>query len=268
MTRKTHRLTVLGMSGVGKTTISGILSDAGWVDYSCDYHIGSNYLKNEIITDLISRFTCDPQIKPLIDNGTLEIHGRITNDNLHLLSRFVGKIGNPEQEGLDYNEFRRRQNLYHMAEQEVVQNVSGALPDDPQIPFIHDSSGSLCELPEFLIKELAKSTRLVYIEATKEDEELLLERARVYPKPLYYPPDFLDQALTDYMKENALHYIALIDPDDFCRWVFPKLFYKRLPQYKEMVDRYEGVTISSQDVKNIKSEQDFLELISRDQGSE
>ena len=46
------KITLLGMSGVGKTHISGMLRNHGWFHYSGDYRIGTRYL-DESILDMI-----------------------------------------------------------------------------------------------------------------------------------------------------------------------------------------------------------------------
>lgn len=252
-------ITILGMSGVGKTTISSILAESGWYHYSCDHRIGTHYLEQDILENLTQNFTCDPAVRELIDSGTIHIEGRITIENLYLLSQFVGKIGNPEKDGLSFDEFRRRQDLYNKGEIGAVRDVPDFLAATDK-HFIHDSSGSLCELDEPLIADLAKITDFVYIEATKEDEKTLLDRAKSYPKPLYYPDQFFRQELQNYMDEKRLRYVALIDPDDFCRWVFPKLFYSRIPKYKKIAEKY-GATVTSEEVRHLKSEKDILDLV-------
>lgn len=257
MTRRA--ITLLGMSGVGKTTVSTILADAGWCHFSCDHRIGTHYLEDEIIRHLTRKIEQLDDIKLLIDNGTIRISGQITIENLFLLSQFVGKIGNPEQDGMPYDEFRRRQSLYYEAEIQSVKDAVTACEQEER-DFVCDSTGSLCELPDDTVSALAGVTDFVYIEASEDDEKMLIERAKAYPKPLFYPAAFLDDALKEYMAEKSYDYIALIEPDDFCRWVFPKLFYARLPKYKNLAQKY-GVIISSKDILKVKTADDFCKLL-------
>ena len=51
-----------------------------------------------------------------------------------------------------------------------------------------------------------------------------------------------------------------IDPDDFSRWTFPKLFENRLPKYQQIADQY-GVTIPSSAFHGVKNADDFLNVI-------
>jgi len=48
------KVTLLGMSGVGKTHLSDMLRQHHWFHYSGDYRIGTRYL-DEPILDLIKR---------------------------------------------------------------------------------------------------------------------------------------------------------------------------------------------------------------------
>ena len=101
---------------------------------------------------------------------------------------------------------------------------------------------------------------LIYIKASQHDEELLIRRAETAPKPLYYRESFLEDQLAIYMRENRLPYVALISPDDFVRWIFPKLFYSRIPRYQEIADQY-GYTITTEELAKVKDEKSFLALV-------
>jgi len=63
------------------------------------------------------------------------------------------------------------------------------------------------------------------------------------------------------MSSNNLEFVAQIDPDDYVRWVFPKLFNARVPRYKAIADEY-GYTISARDAFAVNNASDFIELIS------
>ena len=62
------------------------------------------------------------------------------------------------------------------------------------------------------------------------------------------------------MQERGLDYIALIEPDDFIRWVFPRLFRARTPRYEQIAAKY-GYTVASDEALGVESEQDFIEVI-------
>ena len=57
-----------------------------------------------------------------------------------------------------------------------------------------------------------------------------------------------------------------MDPDDFGRWIFPKLLDYRKNKYEKIASEY-GYTVSASDVSNIKNENEFLELIENAIGS-
>lgn len=88
----------------------------------------------------------------------------------------------------------------------------------------------------------------------------LIQRAQADPKPLYYRPEFLRTAVKDYLALRGLEYVAQIEPDDFTRWVFPRLFHSRVPRY-EAIARPHGYTVSSEEVAQVRDEQDFMALL-------
>jgi hypothetical protein len=188
-------------------------------------------------------------------------------DNLKPVSSFLGKLGNPELGGLPLPEFKRRQALHHSAEVAAMRDVPDFIRKAQTIygyhHFINDAGGSVCELDdEETLKILAEHTLILYIQATDRDEKELIRRAERAPKPLYYREAFLDEQLAVYMEERQLDYIAQIDPDDFVRWVFSRLFYSRIPRYERIAQQY-GYTISTTDLALVQTEFDFLALIEK-----
>ena len=101
---------------------------------------------------------------------------------------------------------------------------------------------------------------VLYIQASKEDEVALINRAKNDPKPLYYRESFLDEQLAIYMEENKIAYVALIEPDEFVRWIFPRLFYSRIPRYERIAEKY-GYTVTTEEVGQVTDESSFLEMI-------
>jgi hypothetical protein len=90
---------------------------------------------------------------------------------------------------------------------------------------VNDVGGSLCELDEpRVIDLLAEHSLILYIRVPEADEIKLIQRAQADPKPLYYRPEFLRTAVKEFLSARELEYVAQIDPDDFTRWVFPRLF--------------------------------------------
>jgi len=127
--------------------------------------------------------------------------------------------------------------------------------------FLNDASGSFCEIDDqSLIKSVADNSLMIYIKTSPEDEAFLIERAARNPKPLYYRESFLDEQLQDYYKESGLQFTAQVDPAEFVRWVFPRLFKARLPRYEAIAETY-GYTISARDAFEVQNADEFLQLI-------
>jgi hypothetical protein len=262
---ETKRITLLGMSGVGKTRLSSLLPRSRWYHYSGDYRIGSHYLDEAIRDNIKLQMMQVPFLRDLLRSDSIFISNNISFHNLHPLSSFLGKVGNPNRGGIGLGEFQRRQQLHHDAEVRAMLDVPNFIGKAKEIygynHFINDAGGSLCELDEPQVMEtLAKETLVLYIRATKEDEERLIERAKSDPKPLYYRPEFLQKALDAYRAEFGNDYVACIDPDNFTRWVFPRLFRDRIPRYETIAGKY-GYSISSAEVMQLKNEQDLLDLV-------
>lgn len=49
---KSKRITLLAMSGAGKTTLANKLPKSKWYHYSGDYRIGTKYLKEPILDNI------------------------------------------------------------------------------------------------------------------------------------------------------------------------------------------------------------------------
>lgn len=258
-------ITLLGMSGVGKTRLACMLRKHHWFHYSGDYRIGTRYLDEPILDNIKQKLMHIPLLKDLMRTDSLHLRNNITVDNLNPVSTFLGKLGNPEAGGLALPEFKNRQELHRQAEIATMKDVPEFIQKAHQVygydHFINDAGGSLCELDNAeVLKALSDNTLILYIKASKTDEQELIKRAEGSPKPLYYRESFLDEQLATYMSEKNLEYVALIDPDDFVRWVFPRLFYSRIPRYEAITDQY-GYTISTEEVAAVQNENDFLELI-------
>ena len=127
--------------------------------------------------------------------------------------------------------------------------------------FVNDAGGSVCELDDpDTLQSLTEHTIILYIKTSEKDEQELINHAESDPKPLYYREAFLDQQLEIYMRDNGLSYVAMIDPDAFVRWMFPRLFYSRIPRYEAIAEQY-GYTITTDELHSIKNEQDFMKLV-------
>ena len=264
----THKsITLLGMSGVGKTYLSNILRSSEWFHYSGDYRIGTRYMNEPILDNIKSQAMLVPFLSDLLRSDSIYIRNNITVDHLKPLSTFLGKLGDPALGGLTLNDFKRRLKLHHEAEVAAMLDVPEFMRKSQQLygfsHFINDAGGSVCELDdEQVLDTLQKHTLMLYIQATELDEKTLIQRAKASPKPLYYREAFLDEQLAIYMEEKSLEYVALIDPNDFVTWVFPKLFDARIPRYESIAERF-AYTIQTTELFQVKTESDFLALIEK-----
>ncbi|MCZ6804793.1 MAG: ATPase [Proteobacteria bacterium] len=266
--RDRKAITLLGMSGVGKTRLACILRKAHWFHYSGDYRIGTRYLNESILDNVKQQAMQIPLLKKLLLSDSININNNISVDNLKAVSTFLGQLGDPEKGGLGMREFKRRQTLHRDAEIAAMNDVPEFIKRSHNVygydHFINDAGGSLCELDDQSVLEtLAKHTLIIYIKATEQDEVELIQRADQDPKPMYYREAFLEEHLSIYLEERKLEYAALIDPDDFVRWVFSRLFYNRIPRYQAIADQY-GYTLSTNDISKIVCEDDFLSLIEKE----
>jgi len=120
---KNRSITLLGMSGVGKTHLSLLMRNYNWFHYSGDYRIGTHYLGEDIL-DIIKREAMQvPFLRDLLRKDWIYIQNNIKVDDLGPVLSFVGKLGNPALGGVGLEEFCRRQALYRQAEIAAMHDV-------------------------------------------------------------------------------------------------------------------------------------------------
>lgn len=260
-------ITLLGMSGVGKTHLSDLLMQDDWFHFSGDYRIGTRYLDEAILDNIKQQAMQVPFLRELLRTDSIYINNNITVYNLQPVSTFLGKLGDPSRGGLPLKEFKRRQELHRLGEIAAMKDVPEFISKARNIygyrKFINDAGGSICELDDpDVIDILSRHTLILYIKATRQDEQALIERAVSDPKPLYYREAFLDEQLAVYMQERDIPYVAMIDPDDFVRWVFPRLFHARIPRYEQIAAEH-GYTITTEELAEVHDEDSFLAVVER-----
>ena len=258
-------LTLMGMSGVGKTTLAHLLRLDDWFHYSVDFRIGTRYLNEPILDNIKLQMMQIPFLRDLLRTDSVFVANNLQIDNLKPVATFLGMIGNPLNGGLSLAEFQRRQALHRAAETAALLDVPDFIRKSDQVygyrNLVNDTGGSLCELDDLSVLEtLATHTVLIYIEASAQDEEELVRRAQADPKPLYYRPEFLLEQLAVYLHEHGLQDPTFIDPNDFVRWIFPKLFHARIPRYAQIAEQF-GYTITTAEARGVKSHMDLLQLI-------
>ena len=260
-------ITLLGMSGVGKTTLANRLPKTEWFHYSGDYRIGTKYLSEPIVDNVKRAAMQVPFLRGLLCSDSIYIRSNITVHNLEPLSTFLGKVGDPSRGGLDCDEFLARQRLHHDAENHAMRDVVVFVEKSRDIygypHFVNDAGGSVCELDDpGTIELLATNTMIVYIRADETMEQELIRRQQSHPKPLYYSEAFFRRSLAEYLEQEGLDSAEAIEPDRFVRWIFPRLVEHRRPMYERIAATY-GYTVTAAEAEAVRDERDFIDLVAR-----
>ena len=258
-------ITLLGMSGAGKTTLANKLPKTQWFHYSGDYRIGTQYLEEPILDNVKREAMKVEFLRDLLCSDSIFIGSNITVHNLAPISTFLGKIGAASSGGLSVAEFKRRQRLHREAEIGAMNDAVTFIAKAHEIyrypHFINDAGGSLCELGTTdAVERLAANTVILYLRAGADMEQALMDRQRSDPKPLYYTEAFLDARLAEFLATKGLESADDMDPDEFVQWIFPKLVEHRRPLYGELAERH-GYTIDAQHAEHVRDEADFLALV-------
>ncbi len=258
-------ITLLGMSGIGKTTLAYKLPKSKWFHYSGDYRIGTKYLAEPILDNIKGQAMQVDFLKDLLRSDSIYIASNITVHNLAPIATFLGMIGRADLDGLSVEEFRTRQKLHREAEIGAMKDVAQFIGKAQQIygyeHFINDAGGSICELDDAdSTSVLVDHTVILYLKPDEALEQTLIQRAGDDPKPMYYHEDFLDPQLSSYIAETGLAGPEDIVPNDFARWIFPRLLEHRRPTYEAFADAY-GYTLDARAAGNVNDEEEFLELV-------
>lgn len=234
------RLAFIGMSGVGKSTLAGYLDPSLWTTFCTDFMLADGPLRPELEAFAGEDFAASP-------------------DDIATLSAYVGKLGAQVDGGLPLDEFRRRQGLHAKAERKTFETLAETLAKHDGSAIV-DAGGSLVEIVEFdgsdpLLDQLAEQVFFIYIEADEDQTKELIDRQLLAPKPMFYRPDFLDQAISDFGEP-----LETASPDAFIRYVFPKLIEARKPRYSAL-SAAGGVCLPLSLANQVRSDEELLQLI-------
>ena len=261
---------LFGMSGLGKTRMAALLRDSGqWFHYSVDYRIGTRYM-GEHIADNFKRAAMQvPFLRELLMTDSVSIASNLTFENLAPLSTYLGKPGDHERGGIEFEEYVTRQRQHRVAEIAAMQDTVHFIQRAEQIygypHFMCDTSGSLCEVvdptdqDDPVLSLLVDHVLLVQIKGTEADADELVRRFTKAPKPMYYPEDFLRDSWGAYLAEKQTT-AEKVDPDNFIRFGFRRLLTHRLPRYDAIAKNW-GITVTADNVANVQTAEDFDQLI-------
>ena len=255
------RVMLFGMSGLGKTTLSNMLREAGdWFHYSVDYRIGTRYM-GEYISDNFKREAMKvPLLRELLMSDSVFITSNITFDNLAPLSTYLGKPGDAAKGGLPFGEYQRRQAQHGQAEVAAMLDTTRFIDRAQDLygynHFVCDTSGSICEVVDAdnpadpVMAEVSAHLLPVWIKGSEAHRAELCRRFDRAPKPMFYRPEFLLTVWADYLAESGLT-ADKADPDAFLRFGYARLLESRQPRYAAMA-RW-GVTVTAEEVAEVRS---------------
>ncbi len=263
------RILLFGMSGLGKTHLSDMLRRTGeWFHYSVDYRIGTRYLGERIADNAKAHAMQVPFLAELLRTDSIYIASNITFSNLAPLSAWLGKPGDPAKGGLDWEEYRRRQNAHREAEIAALLDTVPFIDRAEELygypHFVCDSGGSICEVvdpsdpADPVMTALSAHMLPVWIKGSDGHTEELIARFDAAPKPIYYRPDELEASWRAYLAETGARE-ATVDPDAFIRWAYARVIKDRQPRYEAMANW--GVTVSADDVVRVRGPEDLEGLI-------
>ncbi|MDJ0721397.1 MAG: hypothetical protein QNJ04_07195 [Desulfobacterales bacterium] len=175
------QIALIGMSGTGKSYWSYRLAQIGFTCYSCDDEIGRHLIREQGLTD-----------------GAIEAVGRW--------------MGFPYEPG-----FALRESRYLELETRVLTRFLDAienLPGEPPPPGVIDTTGSVIYLGDALLDRLRRATVVVYLTASPEKRQALLEGYRACPRPVIWQGRFRRDPGEETNEALARGYMELVDVRD------------------------------------------------------
>ena len=265
------RVSLLGMSGLGKTRLSNMLqSTFNWFHYSVDYRIGTRYLDEFIVDNFKQEAMKNDFLRELLLSDSIYISSNLNFNNLSPLSTYLGKPGKETLGGINFEKYKERQKQHREAEILSILDTNKFIEKSNDIygyqNFVCDTSGSICEVvnPEDpndpLLSHLAEDTLIILIKGSRKHKEQLIKRFKKDPKPIYYNEDFLNKKWSNFKNEFKVSN-SNVDPDKFILYCFEELLDYRTPIYNSIAKNW-GITIDADDISKVKNENDFIDLVS------
>ena len=265
------RVSLLGMSGLGKTRLSNMLqSTFNWFHYSVDYRIGTRYLDEFIVDNFKQEAMKNAFLRELLLSDSIYISSNLNFNNLSPLSTYLGKPGKETLGGINFEKYKERQKQHREAEILSILDTNKFIEKSNDIygyqNFVCDTSGSICEVvnPEDpndpLLSHLYEDTLIILIKGSRKHKEQLIKRFKKDPKPIYYNEDFLNKKWSKF-KDKFKVSNSNVDPDKFILYCFEELLDYRTPIYNSIAKNW-GITIDADDISKVKNEDDFINLVS------
>ena len=265
------RVSLLGMSGLGKTRLSNMLqSTFNWFHYSVDYRIGTRYLDEFIVDNFKQEAMKNAFLRELLLSDSIYISSNLNFNNLSPLSTYLGKPGKETLGGINFEKYKERQKQHREAEILSILDTNKFIEKSNDIygyqNFVCDTSGSICEVvnPEDpndpLLSHLSEDTLIILIKGSRKHKEQLIKRFKKDPKPIYYNEDFLNKKWSNFKDEFKVSN-SNVDPDKFILYCFEELLDYRTPIYNSIAKNW-GITIDADDISKVKNENDFINLVS------
>ena len=149
--QKPLRLAFIGMSGAGKTFWTRLLASAGYESVCCDQQIEARLAVN------------------LANGGFGGING---------VAAWMGWPDSPT--------YAERESDYLANETAVLDEVLTRLEKNPTESLVLDTTGSIIYTGNNLLMRLRRHTTLVYLAASPEERQMLIERYLNDPKPVLW----------------------------------------------------------------------------------
>lgn len=266
---KHKKVLLFAMSGLGKTHVSAMLrNDGDWFHYSVDYRIGTRYMGEHIVDNFKKAAMSVPFLADLLRSDSISIASNISFENLAPLSTYLGKPGDVARGGIPFDFYCKRQDQHHAAEQAALLDTPAFIERAQNLygyqNFVCDSGGSICEVvdpwdkTDQVMTSLSENLLMVWIAGSEAHTAELVRRFDKSPKPMCYQPAFLLSSWEKYQSETGLS-PDKVDPDDFIRWTYARALAHRQPRYVQMAQW--GITLQTNDVKNIYSPEYFEDLV-------
>ena len=270
-TSTNKRVSLLGMSGLGKTKLSNMLqSTFSWFHYSVDYRIGTRYLDEHIVDNFKQEAMKNVFLRDLLLSDSIYISSNLNFNNLSPLSTYLGKPGSEDLGGIDFSLYKKRQKQHREAEILSVMDTNKFIEKSNNIyayqNFVCDTSGSICEVvnPEDpndpLLNHLSQNTLIILIKGDEKHKDQLIKRFKANPKPIYYNENFLNEKWSNFKNINNVDN-KNVDPNKFILYCFEDLLDHRIPIYDSIAKNW-GITINADDISKVKNEKDFINLVS------